>query len=172
MTPWQAPLAAGIYWALQNLPGPRLASGGHPPQLNHTYFRACLNQTGSKYRYDLVEARWERHDRLTVLGQQSRRQDKLTVLGPGGKIGLQCWAWRRAPSWAPVAGRGVRPRETGPSPSFGISKSRDGWVSTGLKIYPLHLGLGFKTGLTDDTHHVKRVSKLVLHNSCLDLRPV
>ena len=49
MTPWQAPLAAGVYWALQNLPGPRLASAGHPRQLNHTYFRACLNQTGSKY---------------------------------------------------------------------------------------------------------------------------
>ena len=80
MTPWQAPLAAGIYWALQNLPGPRLASAGHPRQLNHTYFRACLNQTGSKYRYDLVEAS-RGQDRLTMLGKVSRGQDRLTVLG-------------------------------------------------------------------------------------------
>ena len=55
MTPWQAPLAAGVYWALQNLPGPRLASAGPPRQLNHIYVRACLNQPGPKYRYDLVE---------------------------------------------------------------------------------------------------------------------
>ena len=115
MTPWQAPLAAGVYWVLQNLPGPRLASAGHPRQLNHIYFRACLNQTGSKYRYDLVEAS-QGQDRLTVLGKVSRGQDRLTVLGrpSGGQIGLQCWAWRRAPALAPVAGRGVRPRETDP----------------------------------------------------------
>ena len=80
VTPWQAPLAAGIYWALQNRPGPRLASGGHPPQLKHTYFRACLSQTGSKYRYDLVEAS-RGQDRLTMLGKVSRGQDRLTVLG-------------------------------------------------------------------------------------------
>ena len=42
VTPWQAPLAAGVYWALQNLPGPRLTCAGNPRQLNHTYFRACL----------------------------------------------------------------------------------------------------------------------------------
>ena len=38
-------------------------------------------QTGPKYRYDLVEARGERQDRLTVLGHPSRGQDKLTMLG-------------------------------------------------------------------------------------------
>ena len=80
MTPWQAPLAAGVYWALQNLPGPRLASAGHPRQLKHTYFLTCLNQTGWKYRYDLVEAS-RGQDRLTVLGKVSRGQDRLTVLG-------------------------------------------------------------------------------------------
>ena len=82
-------------------------------------------QTGSKYSFDLVEA-----------GHKIGLQCLDTR--PGGKIGLQCWAWRRAPSWAPVAGRGVRPRETGGSPSFRILKSRDPGVSTGLKSCPLH----------------------------------
>ena len=106
MTPWQAPLAAGVYWVLQNLPGPRLASAGHPRQLNHTYFRACLNQTGSKYRYDLVEAS-RGQDRLTMLGKVSRGQDRLTVLGHPSRgpdrltmLGLEARAPVGSSGWA------------------------------------------------------------------------
>ena len=46
--------------------------------------------------YDLVEARGERQDRLTMLGQQPRGQDRLTVLGQQsrgpGMLGLEARA--------------------------------------------------------------------------------
>ena len=61
-------------------------SADHPHQLNRTYFRARLNQTGPKYRYDLVEALGEPPDRLTVLGLPSRGPD--TPRGPRLPSGL------------------------------------------------------------------------------------
>ena len=62
---------------LQKVPGQRLAGPDHPHQLNRTYFRARLNQTGPKYSFDLVEA----GNKLGLQCSDTR---------PGGKIGLQC----------------------------------------------------------------------------------
>ena len=44
----EAPPAAGVYCALHQFPGQRLAGADHPHQLNRSYFRARLIQTGPK----------------------------------------------------------------------------------------------------------------------------